>query len=131
MIMKVIYAIEKSVSKEEFTDILQRSGLAGRRPVDDEERMQSMCSNAGFFVTARSHGRLIGVARSLSDLSFCTYLSDLAVDAEFQHQGIGKKLIELTKSAVPKALLILLSAPAAIDYYPKVGMNKFEHCYIL
>lgn len=129
--MNTIYQIEKSITTTEFKDILNRSTLAERRPVNDEKRLQAMCSNANLIITARLNGKLIGIARSLSDFAFCTYLSDLAVDKDFQHTGIGKKLIEQTKIAAPDASLILLSAPAAIAYYPKVGMKHFEHCYTL
>jgi len=29
------------------------------------------------------------------------------------------------------AKLILLSAPKAVGYYPKIGMTKWEQCYVL
>lgn len=90
-----------------------------------------MCENANLIVTARLNGKLIGIARSITDFSYCTYLSDLAVDTEYQKKGIGKKLIEETKKKAPQANLILLSAPAAVDYYPKIGMKKHNYCFIL
>jgi predicted N-acetyltransferase YhbS len=90
-----------------------------------------MCENANLIVTARLDGKLIGIARSITDLVYCTYLSDLAVDKEFQKKGIGKRLIEETKKQSPLAKLILLSAPADIDYYPKIGMKKHDYCFIL
>ena len=90
-----------------------------------------MCNNATLIVTARVDGTLVGVARSITDFVYCTYLSDLAVDVKFQKTGIGKKLIEETKKATPQAKLILLSAPAAVDYYPRIGMTKHNHCYYL
>jgi predicted N-acetyltransferase YhbS len=71
------------------------------------------------------------VARSITDFAYCTYLSDLAVDKDYQKKGIGKRLIEETKRQASQAKLILLSAPAAIDYYPKIGMKKHDHCFIL
>jgi predicted N-acetyltransferase YhbS len=90
-----------------------------------------MCENANLIITARLDGKLIGVARSMTDFGYCTYLSDLAVDREYQRKGIGKRLIEETKKQTPQATLILLSAPAAVDYYPKIGMKKHNHCFIL
>jgi predicted N-acetyltransferase YhbS len=90
-----------------------------------------MCDNANLIVTARKDGKLIGVARSITDFVYCTYLSDLAVDIDFQNLGIGKRLIEETKKAAPQAKIILLSAPAAINYYPKIGMKKHDHCFTL
>jgi predicted N-acetyltransferase YhbS len=127
----IIYTIEKSLDVSEFIEVLKNSTLAERRPVDDEQRISSMCNNANLIVTARIDGKLIGVARSITDFVYCTYLSDLAVDLEYQKKGIGKKLIEETKKITPQAKLILLSAPAVVDYYPKIGMTKHNHCYYI
>ncbi len=128
---EIVYAIEKSLDVSEFIEVLKNSTLAERRPINDEQRISSMCNNANLIVTARVDGTLVGVARSITDFVYCTYLSDLAVDVKFQNTGIGKKLIEETKKATPQAKLILLSAPAAVDYYPKIGMTKHNHCYYL
>lgn len=128
---EINYAVEKSLDVSEFIEVLKNSTLAERRPVDDEQRISSMCNNANLIVTARLNGRLIGVARSVTDFVYCTYLSDLAVDLKFQKKGIGKKLIEETKKQTPQAKLIILSAPASVDYYPKIGMTKHNHCYFI
>jgi len=128
---EIIYTVEKSLDVSEFIEVLKNSKLAERRPVDDEQRISSMCNNANLIVTARLDGKLIGVARSVTDFVYCTYLSDLAVDLEYQKKGIGKKLIEETKKITPQAKLILLSAPNAVDYYPKIGMTKHNHCYFI
>lgn len=125
------YALEPDLSAAEFIDVLNRSTLAERRPVDDPDRIASMLANADLIVTARVDGKLVGVARSVSDVVYCTYLSDLAVDQAFQHQGIGKELIRRTKRETPDAKLILLSAPKAVDYYPKIGMTRHEQCFML
>jgi ribosomal protein S18 acetylase RimI-like enzyme len=128
---KIIYAVEKNLSPHEFRQILLDSTLGERRPVNDIGRLKSMVEHANLIVTARQEGHLIGVSRSVSDFSFCTYLSDLAVHTKFQQQGIGRELIRQTKKAAPLAKLILLSAPAAVDYYPKIGMIRHEHCYYI
>lgn len=128
---EIIYSLEKSLDPDEFIEVLKKSTLAERRPVDDEQRITTMCNNANLIVTARLNGILVGVARSITDFVYCTYLSDLAVDVKHQKKGIGKKLIEETKKATPQAKLILLSAPAAIDYYPKIGMIKHSYCYFI
>ena len=125
------YQIENELSLEEFVSLLNRSTLGERRPLDDEDRLKAMLNHANLIVTARDGDMLVGVSRSLSDFSFCTYLSDLAVDEAYQKKGIGKELIRETKKAAPLAKLILLSAPKAIEYYPKIGMERHEHCYML
>jgi predicted N-acetyltransferase YhbS len=125
------YQKEETLSIEEFRSVLIRSTLGARRPVDDTERLAAMLEYGNLIITARENQKLVGVARSLTDFLFCTYLSDLAVDEEYQKMGIGRELIRQTKLATHKAKLILLSAPQAVDYYPKIGMKKFEQCYIL
>ena len=128
---EIIYASEKNLDVAEFIEVLKNSKLGERRPVGDEQRISSMCNNANLIITARLNGKLVGVARSITDFVYCTYLSDLAVDIEFQKQGIGKRLIEETKKTTPQAKIILLSAPDAVDFYPRIGMTKHNHCYFL
>lgn len=127
----ITYQVENDLGTEEFTQVLVNSTLGERRPVNEPERIAKMLQHGNLIVTARDGEKLVGVARSLTDFSFCTYLSDLAVDEGYQKQGIGKELIKLTKEQAPQAKLILLAAPKAINYYPKIGMSQWEHCYVL
>jgi predicted N-acetyltransferase YhbS len=127
----ITYQIESNLSIEEFRMILISSTLGERRPVDEPERIQKMLEFGNLIITARDNGRLIGVSRSLTDFTFCTYLSDLAVDIKFHKGGIGRELIRRTKLAAPMAKLILLAAPAAVSYYPKIGMTRHENCFYL
>lgn len=116
---------------DEFKNILIRSTIGERRPIENFDRIKKMCENVNLIVTARINGKLIGVARSVTDFVYCTFLSDLAVDVEYQKTGIGKELIRETKRQSPDTKLILLSAPAAINYYPKIGMKKHEYCFYI
>ncbi|ASK29278.1 GNAT family N-acetyltransferase [Chryseobacterium sp. T16E-39] len=127
----ITYQIEEKISVDEFTHVLINSTLGERRPVDEPERIAKMLEHGNLIATARDNGKLVGIARSLTDFVYCTYLSDLAVDEAYQKMGIGKKLIRLTKKETPKAKLILLSAPKAVQYYPKIGMTQWEQCYVL
>jgi predicted N-acetyltransferase YhbS len=130
--MTMIYSMEPELSPEEFVDVLHRSGLAERRPVDDPVRVERMVKNANLIVTARENGTLIGVARAVTDFSYCCYLSDLAVDRACQRQGIGKELMRRTHEAAgEECTLLLLSAPAAMDYYPHVGFEKVENAFMV
>lgn len=127
----ITYQKESHLSSAEFREILISSSLGERRPVENSARLEDMLRHANLIITARMDGKLIGIARSLTDTTFCTYLSDLAVHQEFQKQGIGKTLIQKTKAAYPQAKLILLSAPKATGYYPKIGMSKHDNCFYL
>ncbi|MCA9195600.1 MAG: GNAT family N-acetyltransferase [Planctomycetales bacterium] len=129
--MTIEYAVEPNLTAVEFIEVLQSSALAQRRPVEDVERIERMLRGADCIVTARSSGRLVGVARAISDGAYCTYLSDLAVSPEFQGQGIGRELIAQThRRAGPQSTLILLSAPKARTYYPHIGMQQHDACWI-
>lgn len=127
----ITYQLENELSVEEFVSVLRRSTLAERRPVNEPDRIAAMLAHGNLVLTARDNGNIVGVARSLTDFSFCTYLSDLAVDEAYQRKGIGKELIRQTKLAAPKAKLILLSAPAALQYYPHIGMKRHEGCFYI
>ena len=130
--MSLTYQRETDLNAAEFTDLLVRSTLAERRPVADPDTIQGMLKNADLVMTARLDGLLVGVSRAITDYHFCTYLSDLAVDVAHQRQGIGRELIRLThEEAGLKTTLILLAAPKARDYYPRVGMMKHESCWII
>ena len=129
--MNITHTIENQLNEEEFTELLHSCSLGERRPLNQPARIQAMCRNANLVVSARLNGKLIGLPRSLSDFAYCTYLSDLAVAELVQKQGIGKELIRRTLEAAPEATLILLSAPAAVQYYPKIGMQRHEAAFIL
>jgi len=126
------YAREPGLSPAEFVDLLHRSTLAERRPVDDAKTIQAMLLNADVVLTARADGKLVGLSRAITDFAYCTYLSDLAVDADWQRQGIGRELIRRTHEAVGlHTTLILLSAPKAESYYPHIGMTQHHSCWII
>lgn len=126
------YGLEPGLSVAEFVDVLRRSTLGERRPIDDAERMAKMLQNADLIVTARAAaGLLVGVSRALTDHSYCCYLSDLAVDAAYQGRGIGRELIARTHAAAgPGTTLVLIAAPKARSYYPHIGMTQHDSCWI-
>jgi predicted N-acetyltransferase YhbS len=127
------YALEPDLSVEAFIDLLHRSGLAERRPVDQPDRIETMLRHADLIATARDpHGALLGVARAISDFAYCTYLSDLAVDRQWQRQGIGRRLItEVHQAAGLQTRLVLLAAPSAQTYYPRIGMEQHPSCWMI
>lgn len=132
--MDVVYATETypDLSVETFIDMLRRSTLGERRPIDDRETIRGMLEHADLIVTARIDGRLIGVSRAISDFSYCTYLSDLAVDEAHQRRGIGRELIRRTHEAAGlQTHLILLAAPKARGYYPHIGMTPHDSCWMI
>lgn len=129
--VQIDYAVEPELSADAFIDVLERSGLAERRPVGDRPRVEAMLRNAGLIITARHEGRLVGVARSITDFVYCCYLSDLAVDRALQGHGIGKELMRRTRDAVgPGTMCLLLSAPKAISFYEQAGLKRHEQAFL-
>ena len=130
---KLRYADERGLAAAEFIDLLRRSTLAERRPVDDRDRIGRMLANADIILCARdASGRLVGVSRAITDFAYCCYLSDLAVDASWQRRGIGKELIRRTHAlAGDETMLILLAAPKAQGYYPHIGMETCDRAFTL
>lgn len=125
------YRTDRKVDVASFKDILERSGLAARRPVGDPGRLERMLQAYNLLVTAWDGELLVGIATCWTDYAYSAYLADLAVAAERQRDGIGRQLVELTRATVgPQVTLILLSAPAAVNYYPKIGMERFTDCFI-
>jgi predicted N-acetyltransferase YhbS len=113
-------------------DLYRASTLGLRRPVDNREQMLNMLRNANLVITAWDRDELVGISRALTDFSYATYLSDLAVRVSHQKMGIGKELIRRTQIAGgPETMLILLSAPAAEAYYPHIGMTHHPQAWIL
>jgi GNAT superfamily N-acetyltransferase len=128
----IVHALEPDLPAREFQTILVASKLAERRPANDLDRLEPMLRNADIVATARHGGRLVGMARAVSDFSYCCYLSDLAVDATYQRRGIGKRLIaETRKKTVDGATLILVAAHAAESYYPAIGMKHLVSCWAI
>lgn len=127
----ISYTDEEPIDADQFVDLLQRSGLAARRPVDDRPRIASMVLNADIMMTAWDGDLLVGVARSVTDFAYCCYLSDLAVDEAYQRRGIGRELMDRTAALLaPACQLILLSAPAASDYYPRHGFEPHKSAWL-
>ena len=130
--MPITYSLEPDLGAEEFRAVLIASTLGRRRPVGDLGRLDKMLRQADVIVTARDGERLVGISRAVTDFSYCCYLSDLAVDVAYQRQGIGKRLItETRKSAGEMSNLVLVAAPGAESYYPKIGMQQHPSCWRL
>jgi GNAT superfamily N-acetyltransferase len=125
------YRIGNRLDLDDVIELYRASTLGERRPIDDRERMATMLNNANLVVTAWDGPQMVGIARSVTDFAFCTYLSDLAVRESHQRRGIGRELIQRTKEAAPQASLILLAAPKAVDFYPHIGFTRHESAWWL
>jgi GNAT superfamily N-acetyltransferase len=128
----ITYRIGNELPLESVLDVYRDSKLGERRPIADRDRFAAMLRNANLVVSAWADGELVGVARSITDWVYVTYLADLAVKAAYQRQGIGKELIARTRAACdPRAMLLLLAAPAAQQYYPHIGFEPHPQAWLL
>lgn len=127
----VTYRVGNNLDLDAVLELYEASTLGARRPVENRERMGSMLRNANLVVTAWTGELLVGIARSVTDFAYCTYLSDLAVRASHQRRGIGRELIRRTRELGGEATVILLSAPAASGYYPKLGLIQHPSAWTL
>lgn len=130
--MDIEYRANAPIGVEAAIDLYRRSTLAERRPVDRPDIFAGMLEHANLLITAWHGERLVGIARSLTDFTYVAYLADLAVDADYQRQGIGQRLIEETRSRLGReCMIVLLAAPKANDYYPKLGFEHNPRAWIL
>jgi predicted N-acetyltransferase YhbS len=126
------YRLGNDLDLDAVIELYRASTLGERRPIDDRERMRAMISHADIVVTAWDADTMVGIARSVSDFAYFTYLADLAVRVSHQRQGIGRELIRRTREAGgPETNLLLLSAPAAVDYYPRIGFSRHDSAWVI
>ncbi|MCI2430895.1 GNAT family N-acetyltransferase [Candidatus Acetothermia bacterium] len=126
--MKIAYRLNVPLAAQQVAELFRASGI--RRPVDDLERIQKMTKNANLTLTAWEGEKLVGIARALTDFSYCCYLSDLAVHRDYQRRGIGKELVQRMHEILgDEVMILLLAAPEAMEYYPKIGFEKAENAW--
>jgi len=128
--MAIEYRVNTDLTPEQLAGVFEKSGI--RRPIEDTERMRKMIAHASLTVTAWDGERLVGVARAVTDFCWCCYLSDLAVDSAYQRQGIGRVLVARVQAeAGDETNLLLLAAPEAAEYYPKIGFEAVLNGWLL
>ena len=130
--MSIRYVDDAEITVDAAIELYNRSTLGERRPVDRPDIFAGMLRNADITVTAWDEDRLVGISRSLTDYTYVAYLADLAVDASYQHQGIGRRLIQETRERLgPECMIVLLAAPKANDYYAKLGFEHNPRAWVL
>ena len=130
--MRITYKVNQPITTDQFVTLLNQSTLGQRRPVDDPMCIAGMIAHADLTVTAWDGDMPVGIARSVTDFHYACYLADLAVHAEYQRSGIGRRLQALTQDQLgPRCTIILLAAPAAQAYYGRIGYTRSERCWVL
>jgi N-acetylglutamate synthase-like GNAT family acetyltransferase len=128
--MEITYRSDIVPSALQVIDLYDKAALP--RPTNDPDRIKKMFQNSNLIITAWDKDKLVGVSRTITDWVWCSYLADLAVNPDYKKSGIGKKLIDLTREKTgEQSMLLLLSVPTAMDYYPKVGFSKEDRGFIM
>ena len=128
--MVISYKVNSKIEPHQLASLFTSSGI--RRPADDLNRMKKMLDNANLTISAWDGDKLVGIARALTDFGYCCYLSDLAVDKEYQRQGIGEELVNEVRNQVgEESMILLLSAQEAMEYYPKIGFEKTDNAFLI
>lgn len=129
--MELEYKQNEPVLASELAELFKRSGI--RRPYDNHERIQRMIDNANEIISVWDNERLIGILRAITDYSYCCYISDIAVDKEYQGYRIGTMLLDLLLSRLGNEEIkyILTSAPNAIGFYEKYGFERNDNTFII
>ncbi|GAE35142.1 GNAT family N-acetyltransferase [Halalkalibacter akibai] len=123
---QITYSSTKTINAEQLAALFTMSGI--KRPIDDLARLQRMIDHADLIITAWDGPEIVGIARAITDFSYCCYLSDLAVHKEYQQNGIGKNLIKTVQEHISnEVVLILLASETAMNYYPNIGFKKIEN----
>ena len=126
------YCVGNDLDLNQMIELYQASTLGERRPVENRQTMSDMLRHANLVVTAWDEELLVGIARTLTDFSYVGYLADLAVRASHQRRGVGTHLIQQTRNKMgPDSMLVLLAAPKASEYYPRIGFSRHESAWIL
>jgi GNAT superfamily N-acetyltransferase len=128
----VDYRYGNALDLGQVTELYRASTLGERRPIDDPQIVRSMLEHANLVVSAWDGELLVGIARTLTDFAYVGYLADLAVRESHQRRGVGTALIEKTRARMgPRSMLVLLAAPKAVAYYPRIGFTRHESAWLL
>lgn len=128
--MEIHYRYDRVPTTDQVIELYRDAGLS--RPINDEDRIEQMINNSNLFVSAWHGDLLVGLARSVTDWRWCCYLSDLAVRSAYKNKGIGRQVVKLTKEKVgDQCMVLLLSVPSAMEYYPRIGFQKCENSFII
>ncbi len=124
------YKVNEPVDAADVIELFRDAGL--QRPIDDPDRIARMLAGSNLVISAWEDGKLVGISRSITDGAWSTYLADLAVATSHQKAGVGRRLIELTKKAAgEESMVLLLSVPTAMEYYPKIGMERLDNAFVI
>ncbi|MGX7825234.1 GNAT family N-acetyltransferase [Actinokineospora sp. 24-640] len=96
---------------------------------DSPSLLQAGVDGASYVVTARQGGRLVGLARALSDGATVCYLQDVLVHPAEQRRGIGRALVGAVLDryrTVRQKVLLTDDEPAQRAFYESLGYTEIR-----
>ena len=118
-----------TLTPSRITTLYRRAPLL--RAVENSARVWQMFENSSLVLTALHEGRLVGIARVLTDGVLYSYLCDLAVEPDVQRLGVGKRLISEVLERCKGTDLMVRDSDISSTYYAHLGFKRVENAWIL
>ncbi len=87
---------------------------------------QQAFQNSSVTIFAYHGHRLIGFGRAISDGTYQAAVYDLAVNPDFQKQGVGNTILQSILEKLPGYNVILYASPGKEGFYSKNGFRKMK-----
>lgn len=108
------------VDWQALLELIDTAGL-GLRDLGD---LENAFRHSAFCWFGYEQGKLIAVARAISDMTWCSYLSDVAVAPDRQGKGYGRQLMEAVREELlPYGKIFIYSAPDKIGFYQSLDFE--------
>ncbi|MBO7515587.1 MAG: GNAT family N-acetyltransferase [Lachnospiraceae bacterium] len=115
------YQTEKeNINWEQVAEVLRRSGLSDHSAQEQETAFRN--SYATVFVY--DDEKIVGVARAISDGVFQAAIYNVALDLEYQGEGVGREMIHRLIAQLPGQNVILYTHPQTVLLYEKLGFRR-------
>ena len=122
---------EERLTAEEYIEFLKHTDLGSQYPKERfRERIETLVSTAPISLVARDDtGTVIGVLFGVTDFAYWLFVTDLGVDRNCTHQGIGSRLMKTAHEIAggeKDVAIYLVANENAIPFYEKLGMKKSD-----
>ena len=113
---------------EEYIDFLKRTDLGSQYPKERfEERIPKLLANASISLAALDeNGKNVDALLGVTDFAYWLYVTDLGVDRDYTHQGIGRELMKTAHEIAggeKDIAVYLIANENAVPFYQKLGMK--------
>jgi len=108
------------INWQEVAQLLADSGLYLR----DVQQLENAFRHSTFCWFGYEQGQLIAVARAISDLTWSSYLADVAVAPHCQGKGYGRQIMQAVQDELlPYGKILIYSVPDKVDFYQRIGFE--------